>query len=201
MALPSSSLDWKMRDGLKEIPIEERGAEEVKHADGWLEGRQVEVRVTPEGSPAANYGFDVTPRRSGNRTDYRARRVQGEREEYPRAFSRAGAVSKYIKFTCERTAARDHAVQRFCRIERIPAETSPASTDRRGFKWHWVRQSEHKGRRDRQFLHHRFGNRRNTRTDAGGLRKSGSLRFRKELAPIRGFRDSLIGIADARRSL
>src|SRR5438876_325836 len=63
VALPSSSLDWKMRDGLKEIPIEERGAEEIKHADGWLEGRQVNVCVTPEGSPAANYGFDVTPRR------------------------------------------------------------------------------------------------------------------------------------------
>jgi methylthioribose-1-phosphate isomerase len=63
VALPSSSLDWKMRDGLKEIPIEERGAEEVKYADGWLEGRQVEVRVAPEGSPAANYGFDVTPGR------------------------------------------------------------------------------------------------------------------------------------------
>jgi methylthioribose-1-phosphate isomerase len=63
VALPSSSLDWKMRDGLKEIPIEERDAEEVKQADGWLEGRQVEVRVTPERSPAANYGFDVTPGR------------------------------------------------------------------------------------------------------------------------------------------
>ena len=62
VALPSSSFDWKMRDGLKEIPIEERGTEEVKHADGWLEGRQAEVRLTPEGSPAANYGFDVTPR-------------------------------------------------------------------------------------------------------------------------------------------
>ncbi|MGI8821630.1 MAG: S-methyl-5-thioribose-1-phosphate isomerase [Chthoniobacterales bacterium] len=63
VALPSSSFDWKMRDGLAEIPIEERGAEEVKHADGWSEGRAVEVRLTPEGSPAANYGFDVTPRR------------------------------------------------------------------------------------------------------------------------------------------
>jgi methylthioribose-1-phosphate isomerase len=62
VALPSSSIDWKMRDGLQEIPIEERGAEEIKHADGWLEGRQVEVRVMPERSPAANYGFDVTPR-------------------------------------------------------------------------------------------------------------------------------------------
>src|SRR5438132_11081237 len=54
VALPSSSLDGKMRDGLKEIPIEERDAEEVKHADGWSEGRQGEVRVTPEGSAAAN---------------------------------------------------------------------------------------------------------------------------------------------------
>jgi len=62
VALPSSSFDWNMRDGLKEIPIEERGAEELKHADGWLEGRQVELRVMPQGSPAANYGFDVTPR-------------------------------------------------------------------------------------------------------------------------------------------
>ncbi|MBA2623562.1 MAG: S-methyl-5-thioribose-1-phosphate isomerase [Chthoniobacterales bacterium] len=63
VALPSSSFDWTMRDGLAEIPIEERGAEEVKHADGWADGREVEVRVTPESSAAANYGFDVTPRR------------------------------------------------------------------------------------------------------------------------------------------
>jgi methylthioribose-1-phosphate isomerase len=63
VALPSSSLDWSMRDGLKEIPIEERSAEEVRCIDGWLEGQQVEVRVTPERSAAANYGFDVTPSR------------------------------------------------------------------------------------------------------------------------------------------
>jgi len=61
VALPSSSFDWKLRDGLKEIPIEERSAEEVKQADGWFEGQQVDVRVAPERSPAANYGFDVTP--------------------------------------------------------------------------------------------------------------------------------------------
>src|SRR5438067_13075957 len=62
VALPSSSLDWSMRDGLKEIPIEERGADEIKHAHGWLAGRQVDVSVAQEGSPAANYWFDVTPR-------------------------------------------------------------------------------------------------------------------------------------------
>jgi methylthioribose-1-phosphate isomerase len=62
VALPSSSFDWTMREG-SEIPIEERGAEEVKQADGWRDGQMVEVRVAPEESPAANYGFDVTPRR------------------------------------------------------------------------------------------------------------------------------------------
>jgi methylthioribose-1-phosphate isomerase len=62
VALPSSSFDWAIRDG-SEIPIEERGAEEVKRADGWRDGRMWEVSLAPEGSPAANYGFDVTPRR------------------------------------------------------------------------------------------------------------------------------------------
>ncbi len=62
VALPSASIDWKMRDGLKEIPIEERGGEEITHADGWFDGQHVGVRIVPEGSSAANYGFDVTPR-------------------------------------------------------------------------------------------------------------------------------------------
>ena len=62
VALPSSSIDWKMRDGLKEIPIEQRAAEEVKQADGWYNGQHVVVRIQPKESPAANYGFDVTPR-------------------------------------------------------------------------------------------------------------------------------------------
>jgi methylthioribose-1-phosphate isomerase len=62
VALPSSSIDWKMRDGLKEIPIEERGPEEVKSADGWFDGQQIAVRIAPDKSAAANYGFDVTPR-------------------------------------------------------------------------------------------------------------------------------------------
>ena len=63
VALPSSSFDWTMRDGVKEIPVEERGGAEVAYADGWHEGRQIEVRLAPEGSPVANFGFDVTPRR------------------------------------------------------------------------------------------------------------------------------------------
>lgn len=62
VALPSTSIDWEMRDGLKEIPIEQRGAEEIRHVDGWSDGRPVDVRIAPEKSHAANYGFDVTPR-------------------------------------------------------------------------------------------------------------------------------------------
>jgi methylthioribose-1-phosphate isomerase len=61
VALPSSSFDWNLRDGLKEIPIEERSPEEVKQAEGWFEGEQVQICVAPKESPAANYGFDVTP--------------------------------------------------------------------------------------------------------------------------------------------
>ncbi|HEY2567776.1 MAG TPA: S-methyl-5-thioribose-1-phosphate isomerase [Candidatus Udaeobacter sp.] len=61
VALPSSSFDWRLREGIKEIPIEERSAAEVKQIEGWSDGRQIEVRIAPEGSPAANYGFDVTP--------------------------------------------------------------------------------------------------------------------------------------------
>src|SRR5262245_10628973 len=62
VALPSSSIDWKMRDGLREIPIEERDAEEVRNADVWCDGQQIAVRIAPDKSTAANYGFDVTPR-------------------------------------------------------------------------------------------------------------------------------------------
>jgi len=62
VALPSSSIDWKIRDGLKEIPIEERGADEIKNADGWYNGQHIAVQIAPDASPAANYGFDVTPR-------------------------------------------------------------------------------------------------------------------------------------------
>jgi methylthioribose-1-phosphate isomerase len=62
VAFPSSSFDWTIRDG-SEIPIEERGGEELKRADGWRDGQMWEVSVAPESSPAVNYGFDVTPRR------------------------------------------------------------------------------------------------------------------------------------------
>jgi methylthioribose-1-phosphate isomerase len=61
---PSSSIDWSLRNGLTDIPIEERAADEVHFISGLDENGQVrEVRLTPVGSPAANYAFDVTPAR------------------------------------------------------------------------------------------------------------------------------------------
>ena len=64
VALPSPTIDWGMADGVKEIPIEERDAREVTELTGiTADGRIETVRVTPAGSPAVNYGFDVTPAR------------------------------------------------------------------------------------------------------------------------------------------
>ena len=63
VALPSSSIDWSVRDGIREIPIEQRDQEEVRCIDGWTGREEIRVRLTPEGSRSANYGFDVTPAR------------------------------------------------------------------------------------------------------------------------------------------
>lgn len=63
VALPSTTIDWKISDGLKEIPIEERSADEVKYAEGWNGKKRQSVLLTPKGSNARNFGFDVTPAR------------------------------------------------------------------------------------------------------------------------------------------
>jgi methylthioribose-1-phosphate isomerase len=64
VALPSPTIDFKVADGLAEIPIEERGAAEVALMTGrTADGRIETVRIAPEGSPVANYAFDVTPAR------------------------------------------------------------------------------------------------------------------------------------------
>ncbi|NND34359.1 MAG: S-methyl-5-thioribose-1-phosphate isomerase [Saprospiraceae bacterium] len=61
VALPSSSFDWKISDGLREIPIESRNQEEVKYISG-LSGKSIkQVQLCPKESNASNYAFDVTP--------------------------------------------------------------------------------------------------------------------------------------------
>ena len=64
VALPSTTIDWSIDDGVREIPIEERAEAEVTAISGRDEtGRVVTVTVTPPGARAANFGFDVTPAR------------------------------------------------------------------------------------------------------------------------------------------
>jgi methylthioribose-1-phosphate isomerase len=64
VALPSPTIDFTLSDGLAEIPIEQRAASEVACMTGkTADGRVVSVQVVPDGSPVANYGFDVTPAR------------------------------------------------------------------------------------------------------------------------------------------
>ena len=64
VALPSTTIDWTVADGVLEIPIEERSAAEVTDVTGrMVDGTIATVRVAASGSPAANPAFDVTPAR------------------------------------------------------------------------------------------------------------------------------------------
>jgi methylthioribose-1-phosphate isomerase len=63
VALPSPTIDFSLRDG-RDIPIEERAETEVSHIRGRAaDGALTTVQLTPDGSPARNIGFDVTPAR------------------------------------------------------------------------------------------------------------------------------------------
>jgi methylthioribose-1-phosphate isomerase len=63
-ALPHSTIDWTIDDGVAQIPIEERDGHELSRIEGMAsDGRLVEVRLLPESSPVANPAFDVTPAR------------------------------------------------------------------------------------------------------------------------------------------
>jgi methylthioribose-1-phosphate isomerase len=64
VALPSTTLDMSITDGLTEIPIEERNQDEVRYMIGKGKNGKIQpVLICPETTPASNYGFDVTPAR------------------------------------------------------------------------------------------------------------------------------------------
>ncbi len=63
VALPSSSIDFAMEDGIRNIPVEERSPEEVVYVEGWTGTETRSVRILPENSGVRNFGFDVTPAR------------------------------------------------------------------------------------------------------------------------------------------
>ncbi len=88
VAMPTSTLDLSLANGLKEIAIEERSAREVTHQSGIdARGEVVEVRIAPEHTPAANPAFDVTP----------ARLVSGLVTEHGLVAAQEGALRQLMK--------------------------------------------------------------------------------------------------------
>ena len=63
VALPTSTIDTKMTDGLREIPIEQRAASEITNMEGMTGTKLQTVHIVPDNTPVANYSFDVTPAR------------------------------------------------------------------------------------------------------------------------------------------
>jgi methylthioribose-1-phosphate isomerase len=63
VALPSSSIDLTISDGLNDIKVEEREPEEISYISGFAEDRIMSVRICPENTRSVNYGFDITPAR------------------------------------------------------------------------------------------------------------------------------------------
>jgi methylthioribose-1-phosphate isomerase len=63
VALPSSTFDWELKNGLTDIPIEERDPDEVRYVQGLHQDGLKKVMISPRASRAANYAFDVTPAR------------------------------------------------------------------------------------------------------------------------------------------
>ncbi|MFO8084278.1 MAG: S-methyl-5-thioribose-1-phosphate isomerase [Desulfobacterales bacterium] len=63
VALPSSTFDWQLTDGVAQIPIEERDPDEVRFVQGENNGKTLNILVPPADSPSANFAFDVTPAR------------------------------------------------------------------------------------------------------------------------------------------
>lgn len=63
VALPSTTIDWRTRDGLQEIAIEERDALEVTQTSGTYQGQTISVRTAAPDTAVKNPAFDVTPAR------------------------------------------------------------------------------------------------------------------------------------------
>ena len=181
VALPSSSFDWQMRDGLSEIPIEERGrgGSETRRRMGERPARS-NVRLTPENSPAANYGFDITPRRLVTGLNHRARNLRSERAEHPLTFSGARFLNEtgVIKFQCEHLAAELTPFSAFAELKMVRQKMRDlelVGVDDHGIGFGNVSVRE---RCDKLILHYRIGDWRPSRLDSERLRQSHRLGFR-----------------------
>ncbi|MEN3385567.1 MAG: methylthioribose-phosphate isomerase [Hyphomicrobiales bacterium] len=103
VALPSPTIDFAVVDGVKEIPIEQRSADEVTTMTGkTADGRIESVRIVPDGSAVANYGFDVTPARLVTGLITERGVIAATREELARAFpERAEAAARPARSAAE----------------------------------------------------------------------------------------------------
>ena len=96
VALPSPTIDFTVSDGVSEIPIEQRGPEEVATMTGKTKDGRIEtVQVVPDGSPVANYAFDVTPARLVTGLITERGVIAANRESLAKAFpERVAALKK-----------------------------------------------------------------------------------------------------------
>jgi methylthioribose-1-phosphate isomerase len=95
VGLPSPTIDFSVFDGLAEIPIEQRAADEVATMTGrTADGRIETVRIVPEGSDVANYGFDVTPARLVTGLITERGVVAASREALARAFAERASAAE-----------------------------------------------------------------------------------------------------------
>lgn len=95
VALPSPTIDFAVRDGLAEVPIEQRAAEEVASITGrTADGRIETVTIVPEGSAVANYGFDITPARLVTGLITERGVIAASREALARAFPERAKIAE-----------------------------------------------------------------------------------------------------------
>jgi methylthioribose-1-phosphate isomerase len=95
VALPSPTIDFSVKDGLREIPIEQRAPEEVTSISGLTaDGRIETVRLVPAGAQVANYGFDVTPARLVTGLITERGILQATRESLTVAFTERAAAAE-----------------------------------------------------------------------------------------------------------
>jgi methylthioribose-1-phosphate isomerase len=95
VALPSPTIDFSMTDGIADIPIEQRdGAEQSTMTGRTADGRIETVQVVPDGSPVANYGFDVTPARLVTGLITERGLLSASRAELAKAFPERAAAAQ-----------------------------------------------------------------------------------------------------------
>ncbi|MBN9049626.1 MAG: S-methyl-5-thioribose-1-phosphate isomerase [Rhizobiales bacterium] len=129
VALPSPTIDFTVGDGVAEIPIEQRAADEVAVMSGRTsDGRIEAVRIVPDGSPVANYAFDVTPARLVTGLITERGILPATREGLAAAFpERAGRDPE----KWEPVFRRDHAPSEKKRATDDSISTNPAQAERR----------------------------------------------------------------------